>query len=96
MTSVVIPWRDSGDPHRAAALAWVLGWWQRTHPDWPVVLGEAGDGPWVKAAAVADGISRCPDGVVVIADADVATMMGVERFTDYGESGGFPVFWTKD
>ncbi len=86
MTAVVIPWRDSGDPHRAAALAWVLGWWQRTHPDWPVVLGEAGDGPWVKAAAVADGISRCPDGVVVIADADV-WCQGVSAAVGAVESG---------
>lgn len=86
MTSVVIPWRDSGDPHRAAALAWVLGWWQRTHPDWPVVVGECQDGPWVKATAVADGISRCPDGVVVIADADV-WCQGVAAAVEAVEAG---------
>ena len=31
-----------------------------------------------------------------ISDADMAALKDVERFTDYGESGEFPVFWTKD
>ena len=39
------------------------------HPDWEVVEGVGGE-PWVKAAAVADGLSRASGDVLVIADAD--------------------------
>ena len=70
MTSVVIPWR-SGCPYRERALAWVLGRWAERFPTFDVVLGVHDDGPWCKAAAVADGLSKVADGALILADADV-------------------------
>ncbi|HOY82023.1 MAG TPA: hypothetical protein PLB92_07780, partial [Rhodoglobus sp.] len=70
MTSVVIPWR-SGCPYRQRALVWVLGRWAERFPTFDVVLGVHDDGPWCKAAAVADGLSKVADGALILADADV-------------------------
>jgi hypothetical protein len=70
--SVVIPYRASGDKHREAAYRWVAAWWQRTHPDWQVVVGTCpDDAPWRKGIALADGMARTDGRVVVYADADV-------------------------
>ena len=66
--SVVIPWRG-GCPHREAALGWVLARW-RAAGHKPVV-GETSTGPWCKARAVADALSRAAGDVLVVADADV-------------------------
>lgn len=65
--SVVVPWRaDSG--HRDAA-------WQYLRPRWEatgeVVEGTRPDGPWVKALAVRDALTRASGDLLVIADADV-------------------------
>jgi len=68
--SVVIPWR-AGCPHRERALGWVLDRYAQVHPDWQVVTGVHDDGPWCKAAAVADGLDRADGDVLVVADADV-------------------------
>ena len=62
---VIIPWRG-GCAHRQAALHWTRRRWP-----WPTVLGECKDGPWVKAKAVADGLTKTDADVLVIADADV-------------------------
>ena len=70
MTSVIIPWRQ-GCPFRERALAWVLDRWAERFPTFDVVLGLHEDGPWCKAAAVADGLSKVADGSLIIADADV-------------------------
>ena len=70
MTSVVIPWRP-GCPYRERALVWVLDRWAERFPTFDVVLGVHEDGPWCKAAAVADGLSKVADGELIIADADV-------------------------
>lgn len=70
MTSVVIPWR-AGCPHRERALEWVLGRYAATFPEFAVTIGGHSEGEWCKAAAVADGLSRVPDGTLIIADADV-------------------------
>lgn len=66
--SVLIPW--AGDcPHRRAARSWVVNRYRSTQPEWNVVLGEC-RGPWVKAHAVADALSRTDADVLVVADAD--------------------------
>lgn len=68
--AVVIPWRDTGCPHRAAALAWVLAQWRLTR--WPVTLATVDpDGPWVKAAAVTPAVEATDADIVVVHDADV-------------------------
>ena len=80
MTSVIIPWRQ-GCPFRERALAWVLDRWAERFPTFDVVLGVHDDGPWCKAAAVADGLSKVADGSLIIADADV-WLVRPEALTD--------------
>lgn len=67
---VLIPWR-AGCPQREAALAWVVSTYRAGHPDWTIRLGVCPTGPWRKAAAVTDALSRSTAPVVVVADADV-------------------------
>lgn len=66
MISVIVPWQP-GCPHREAA-------WTHLRPLWAevgqLVEGRC-DGPWIKADAVADGLTRATGDVLVIADADV-------------------------
>lgn len=67
--SVVIPWRPT--PGRGPLLDYVRAWWAGRHPDWQIVVGAHLDGPWVKAAAVADALTRATGDLLVVADADV-------------------------
>lgn len=62
---VIVPWRP-GCPHRQTAWDWV-----QTRHAHPIIEGRCDNGPWVKARAVADGLSRSTADVVVISDADV-------------------------
>lgn len=68
--SVVVPYRPD-TPDRDVVWAWLTRWWQATYPDWQVVTGTCDDGPWCKAAAVADAVSRADGTTLVVADADV-------------------------
>lgn len=68
--SVLVPWRG-GQPDRERAWAYVRSWWTERHPDWQVITGSCPDGPWRKALAVEDALSRADGDVLVIADADV-------------------------
>lgn len=69
--TVVIPWRP-GCPHRAEAMAHVLGWWTTHHPTWPIVTGtDRDDGPWCKGLAVANALDTVTTPIVIVADADV-------------------------
>ena len=70
--SVLVPFRGDGG-HRDAAWRWVASWWAGRHPGWQVVAGSGPDGPWCKALAVADALSRADADVLVVADADVVT-----------------------
>lgn len=67
--SVLVPWRG-GDPDRERAWGHVQQWWAAQHPGWQVVTG-ACPGPWRKALAVADALTRADGELLVIADADV-------------------------
>lgn len=75
--SVLVPYRADGGA-RDDAWAYAHAWWTVEHPDWQVVVGGAPDGPWCKAAAVADALAQADGDVVVMADADVICP-GVER-----------------
>lgn len=67
--SVIIPWApDVGCRHREAALAWAVSMWSTVGVE--VVVGEH-TGPWCKALAVEDGLTRAHGDVLVVADADV-------------------------
>lgn len=68
--SVLVPYRPDS-PERDAAWAYVRQWWEREHPDWQIITGACPDGPWVKAEAVADALSRADGDLLVLADADV-------------------------
>ncbi len=67
---VLVPWHPA-DAHRTAAWEWVRSRYAEHHPDWEVVTGSCPDGPWVKAVAVADALTRCSAEILLIADADV-------------------------
>lgn len=68
--SVLVPWRPSC-PDRVLVWDWVRAWWAVNHPTWQLVEGTHLDGPWCKARAVADALTRADGDVLVIADADV-------------------------
>jgi hypothetical protein len=67
--AVIVPWRQS-DEQRAAAWSWVRSRYEEHHPDWEIVTGTC-DGPWIKADAVADALTRTNADTLLIADADV-------------------------
>lgn len=69
--AVLIPAEVSGDRHRAQALDYVRGWYDRHFPELPVHLGEC-SGEWSKGAAIADAVERAGTGAqaFVLADAD--------------------------
>lgn len=70
---VVIPWRP-GCRDRENALAYVLRWWEDTHPQWNVHIGlwPKTKGPWRKGCAIKSAnINPTLDGIVIVADADV-------------------------
>jgi hypothetical protein len=67
-SAVVVPWRP-GDAHREAAWSWVRSRYEAEHPTWQVVPGTC-TGPWVKAHAVADALTRTDADRILIADAD--------------------------
>lgn len=69
--SVLVPWRAS--PEREPLWAYVRAWWAKNHPDWQVVAGACPDGPWVKALAVGDALTRADGDILCVADADVLT-----------------------
>lgn len=68
--SVLVPYRADNGP-RDRAWAYVRARWKHTYPGWQVVEGNCPDGPWVKALAVADALTRADGDILVIADADV-------------------------
>lgn len=66
--SVVIPWRG-GCEVRERLLGWSIDRWGRA--GYRIVLSPQEKGDWCKALAVQAGVEDCPEGVVVVADADV-------------------------
>lgn len=47
-----------------------MSWYRTAHPDWDVITGTVAEGPWCKAAAVADALSRTGADILVVTDAD--------------------------
>jgi len=64
--SVIVPWQP-GDAHREAAWAHLRPLWEQVGE---LIEGHC-SGDWVKADAVADGLTRATGDMLVIADADV-------------------------
>lgn len=69
--AVLVPLRIDGCPYRQAAWQYVQRWWEREHPDWPLVTGTCDEGPWSKGAAIADALAKTTEPIVIVADADV-------------------------
>lgn len=68
--SVLVPFRADG-AERDTAWAYLQRWWAEAQPDWQVVTGTCPPGPWVKAYAVQDALTRADGELLLIADADV-------------------------
>ena len=79
--ALVVPWRG-GDPDRERAWIWLSTWWAKAWPDWDLVMGQAPDGPWCKAAALADALGRTDADTLVVADADVYVPAGIGQAVD--------------
>lgn len=69
--SVIVPWRDSGDPHRQANLTCVLDHLAET--GWPLILADdrRTDGPFNRSAAYNHGMELSPSNVYVFHEADM-------------------------
>lgn len=72
--SIVIPWRDGGCPHRAAALAIVVDWLEDVFPFADLQLVDATpDGPWSRGQSIDLGVERAHRDLILVADADMLT-----------------------
>ena len=49
----------------------MLHHYAHVHEEWPQIVGTCPDGPWIKAAAVADALTMSDAEVIIIVDADV-------------------------
>jgi hypothetical protein len=90
--SVLVPYRPDSD-ERAVAWRHVAGWWASQFTTWEVITGAPPDGPWCKAAAVADALSRARGRVLVIADADVMCLPEHLRVLALMVGNGSSVRW---
>lgn len=70
--SILIPYRE-GDPVREMAVDFVVAWYEKHHPEWPVLVG--GDDPaipaWHKGAAVEALVLMSDTPGLIVADSDV-------------------------
>lgn len=69
--AVVVPWSDTGCVYRRRNWEWVRGRLAERYPEFEVVVGESSPGPFNRAEAVLDGVSRTDAEVLVVYDADV-------------------------
>lgn len=65
--SIVIAYRDMGDPHRKASFDLVHRYYSAAYPD---LVVESGDGPFSRAQAINAGVRRTSGDVVVQTDPD--------------------------
>jgi hypothetical protein len=68
--AVLMPYGGPVDQWRAQAFGYVLGWYAKHHPEWPIHVGRSDPATWSKGAAVADAFTRSDADVLVVADAD--------------------------
>lgn len=69
--SVLVPYRGDDGGLRDRAWEFMQAWWRREYPPYEVIQATCQPGPWCKAEAVANALRRAPDGILVVADADV-------------------------
>lgn len=70
--AALVPFRSGEDPHRDAALRYVLDRLADLHPGWQLLTNEPGDvaGEWNKGAALAALLARTSAEIIVVHDAD--------------------------
>lgn len=68
--SVLVPYRPDGG-QRDRVWEYLKWEWKDHFPNWEVITGACPDGPWVKALAVEDALSRASGKTLIISDADV-------------------------
>ena len=76
--SLLVPYRPDGG-HRDAVLDWLRRRWATLLGDWEVVVGLHTDGPWCKARALTDAVTRSTGSTLVIIDADL--LVGTDALT---------------
>lgn len=87
--SVLVPYRgDDGGP-RDRAWEYVQRWLRDRFPDWQVRQGACPPGPWIKAHAVLDALTRSDGDILAIVDADVVSA-GVGLAVEAVRSGVAP------
>jgi hypothetical protein len=71
--TVVVPFRSGGCTYRQRALGMVCRWWERQHPQWPLLVMDdtGGAGPWRKGAVIDAAVRQARTKIVVVADADM-------------------------
>jgi hypothetical protein len=79
-TLVLMPWQDTGDTHREAAMNYTLRHWTRDHQLPVMVCRLSPTKPWCKADALATGMRIDAPTVVIVADADC--LVDVQAVTD--------------
>lgn len=89
--SVLVPYRTDDGGRRDQALACTHRWWGEHHPDWEVVYGSPGDGPWCKATAVCHALRASTGELLVIADADVICPGVADAVTAVAGGAGWAV-----
>jgi len=67
--SVVIAYRDMGDPHRAQAFRYVLDWWQGLDVEIVVESGTS-DATFTRATAINAAVTRANGDLIIAADPD--------------------------
>jgi hypothetical protein len=85
----VVPFRTD-EPHRVRAWRWVERWWRTQCPDYAIVTGEGGDGPWNKPKAVNEAVAKTEAEILILADPDVFARPEVlEAAVRVAEGGGW-------
>lgn len=69
-TAVIVPLSELLDDDRQRAWRWVETRYRTSQPEWEIVTGTC-TGPWIKANAVADAITKTSADLLIVADSDV-------------------------
>lgn len=70
--SILVP-LNTNCPYRQRAWAYVERHYRTHHPEWDLITGDHGGGPWIKGLALRRAAEQATGEVLVVADADVYT-----------------------
>lgn len=69
---IVVPWRDSGEPHRRRSCLWVRDRLAALFPTAALILADDGRQPWSRAASIDAAILASSAELILVSDADLA------------------------